>query len=111
MTTLKAARVAAVRLSVGTFMSLFPTGSWRADNPFLLPDLALCAALLVTASLRGHTAASALLAASCFAAGVLATAAMSYVVAGRIGIGSLIGAVGSLAVAALLLRTVSVTSA
>ncbi|PZG01639.1 hypothetical protein [Micromonospora deserti] len=104
MTTLMIGRIAAVLLSLGTFGFLFPTNSWRADNPFLVPDLILCAALLVAAALPGRIAAPALLGAYCFAAGVLVTAVASYAVDDRIGIGSLIGATGSLIMAAVYLR-------
>lgn len=105
MTTLKIGRIAAVVLSVGTFGFLFLTDSWRADNLFLVPDLILCVALLVAAALPGRTAAPALLAAYCFSAGVLVTAVASYAVDGRLGIGSLIGAAGSLVMAAVFLRS------
>ncbi|WP_192810199.1 hypothetical protein [Actinomadura rudentiformis] len=105
MTTLKIGRGAAVLLSLGTFAFLFPTGSWRADNLFLVPDLILCAALLVAAALPDRMAAPALLAAYCFSAGVLVTAVASYAVDGRLGIGSLIGASGALIMTTLLLRT------
>lgn len=104
MTTLTIGRIAAVLLSLGTFGFLFPTDSWRADNLFLVPDLILCAALLVAAALPDRVAAPALLAAYCFAGGVLVTAVASYAVDGRIGIGSALGAVGSLVMAAVFLR-------
>ncbi|WP_165942472.1 hypothetical protein [Micromonospora sp. KC721] len=104
MMTLTIGRIAAVLLSLGTFGFLFPTDSWRADNLFLVPDLILCAALLVAAALPGRIAVPALLAAYCFSGGVLVTAVASYTVDGRIGIGSLLGAAGSLVMAALFLR-------
>jgi hypothetical protein len=105
MTTLMIGRIAAVLLSLGTFAFLFLTNSWRTDNLFLVPDLILCAALLVAAALPSRIAARALLAAYCFSGGVLVTAVASYAVDGGIGIGSLIGATGSLIMAALFLRT------
>lgn len=104
MTTLTIGRIAAVLLSLGTFGFLFPTDSWRADNLFLVPDLILCAILLIAAALPGRIAASALLAAYCFSAGVLVAAVASYAVDGRIGIGSLLGAAGSVVMATLFLR-------
>jgi hypothetical protein len=104
MKTLKLGRIAAVLLSLGTFGFLFPTDSWRADNLFLVPDLILCTALLVAAALPDRAAAPALLAAFCFSAGVLVTAVASYAVDGRIGIGSLLGALGALIMATMFLR-------
>ena len=104
MTTLKIGRIAAVLLSLGTFAFLFPTDSWRADNLFLVPDLILCAALLVAAALPGRIAVPALLAADGFSAGVLLTAVASYAVYGRIGIGSLIGSASALIMAVVFLR-------
>ncbi|MFI0446599.1 hypothetical protein [Actinomadura sp. 6N118] len=104
MTTLKIGRGAAVPLSLGTFTFLFLNDSWRADNLFLVPDLILCTALLVAAALPDRMAAPALLAAYCFATGVLVTSVASYAVDGRIGIGSLIGASGALIMTAAFLR-------
>ena len=104
MTTLKIARIAAVLTSLGTFAFLFPTDSWRWDNIFLVPDLILCAALLIAAALPDRVAAPALLASFCFSAGVLVTAVAWYTVDGRIGVGSLIGSVTSVVMAAVLLR-------
>jgi hypothetical protein len=104
MMSLKVIRIAAVLLSVGTFVFLFPAGSWRTDNIFLIPDLALCAALLIAAALPARLAVPGILAAASFAAGVLVTAVVSSTVDGRIGVGSLIGAAGSLVIAVLLLR-------
>jgi hypothetical protein len=105
MTSLTTARITAVLVGAGTFGFLFPTGSWRLDNIFLIPDLALCAVLLVAAALPGRVAGPALLAAFCFAAGVLVTAVAWYVVDGRIGVGALAGAVASVVMAAVLLRS------
>jgi hypothetical protein len=105
MNLISIGRVVAAGVGLSTFVFLFLHDSWRADNLFLVPDLILCAALLVAAALPSRIAARALLAAYCFSGGVLVTAVASYAVDGGIGIGSLIGATGSLIMAALFLRT------
>jgi hypothetical protein len=96
--------VAAVVLSLGTFGFLFVSDAWRADNPFLVPDLVLCAVLLGAASLRGRVAAPALILALGLAAGVLITSVSAYAVDGRLGVASLLGALTAVAVAIALVR-------
>lgn len=110
MTALKIARIAAVLTSVGTFAFLFPTGSWRLDNIFLIPDLLLCALLLIAAVLPDRVAPLALLASFCFSAGVLVTAVSWYAVDGRIGIGALIGSLTSVVMVCFLLRARALVS-
>jgi hypothetical protein len=92
-------RVAAVALSVSTFVFLFLHDSWRSDNLFLVPDLLLCLLLLVAAALPAKLAGPALLGAFAFASGVLATSVSSYAVDGRLGVASLFGAVAAAVVA------------
>jgi hypothetical protein len=99
---LRLGRIAAVAIGAGTLAFLVP--NWTADNHFLVPDLLLSAALLTAAALPARHAPTALLAAFCFAAGVLLTAVASYAVQGRIGIGSLIGAVAAVTMGAAFLR-------
>jgi hypothetical protein len=104
-TVLTVGRVAAVALSLGTFGFLFVSDAWRADNVFLVPDLVLCALLVVAASLRGRLAVPALILALGLAAGVLMTSVSSYAVDGRVGFASLAGALSALVVAGVLART------
>lgn len=104
MTALKIARIAAALVGIATFAFLFRHDSWHLDNIFLIPDLLLSAALVIAAGLPDRIAGPAMPAAFCFAAGVLATSAAAYAVDGRIGIPSLLGAVGSLIMAAVLVR-------
>ena len=92
-------RIAAVALSVSTFVFLFLHDSWRSDNLFLVPDLVLCLLLLVAAALPAKLARPALLGAFAFASGVLATSVASYAVDGRLGVASLFGAVAAAMVA------------
>ncbi|MFF4879592.1 MULTISPECIES: hypothetical protein [unclassified Micromonospora] len=101
-TLLRLGRITAVAISAGTLAFLVP--NWTADNLFLVPDLLLSATLLAAAALPARHARTALLAAFCFAAGVLITAVASYAVQGRIGIGSLVGAVAAVAMGAAFLR-------
>jgi len=98
-------RVAAVALSVSTFVFLFLHDSWRADNLFLVPDLLLCLLLLAAAALPAKLAGPALLGAFAFASGVLATSVASYAVEGRLGLPSLFGAVAAAMVAGAVART------
>ncbi|WP_326552636.1 hypothetical protein [Micromonospora sp. NBC_01813] len=98
------ARITAVLIGLGTFVFLFVGDSWRADNPFLVPDLVLSAALLGAAALPGRIAAAPLLAAHCLAAGVLSVSVATYAVDGRIGIASLLGLLGAVVTATLLIR-------
>lgn len=100
-----AARVAAVAVSLGTFGFLFVSDAWRADNLFLVPDLILCVLLVAAAAMRGRMAVPALILALGLAAGVLITSAASYAVDGRLGAGSLAGAVGALVTAVVLVRS------
>lgn len=98
------ARVIALLLSGTTFVFLFLHGSFRADNLFLWPDLALCAALLVAAVLPTRSAGPALLLAFGISTGVLMASVGSYAVRGEIGVASLIGLIIGAAFAALLLH-------
>jgi hypothetical protein len=99
---LRLGRIAAVAISAGTIAFLLP--NWTTDNLFLVPDLLISMALLAAAALPARHAPTALLAAFCFAASVLITAVASYAVHGRIGIGSLIGAVAAVAMGTAFLR-------
>lgn len=105
MTSLKLARITAVLIGTGTFAFLFLTDSWHLGNLFLVPDLLLCAALLIAAALPDRAAGLALPAAFCFSAGVLITAVASYAVDGRIGVAALAGCISSVVMAVVLLRT------
>ncbi|MEV4755590.1 hypothetical protein AB0J86_10835 [Micromonospora sp. NPDC049559] len=102
--TLRVARIAAVLISLGTFGFLFVQDAWRADNLFLVPDLILCAALVAAAALPGRHAVPALVAAYSFTAGVFVTATASYAVDGRLGVITLVSAIGSVVLVAALVR-------
>lgn len=105
MRIITAGRVAALVLSGATFAFLFLHDSWRADNLFLVPDLVLCAALLGAALTPARWAGRALLFAFALSAGVLMTSVAAYVVDGRFGGASLLGAVAAVVLAALMTRT------
>ena len=100
------ARLAAAVLSLTTFVFLFVHDSWHADNLFLVPDLILIAALAVAAVLPDRHAQVALPVAFAYTGGVLITSVASYAVDGRLGLPSLVGAFGSIAVAVALARPV-----
>lgn len=99
MPTLRAARAVAVVLAVATFAFLFVHDTFRTDNVFLVPDLLLCAVLVVGALLPDRSAAPVLLAALGAAAGVYSVSVASYALRGSLGWASLTGVV--LAVAAV----------
>ncbi|GAA0907553.1 hypothetical protein GCM10009557_82400 [Virgisporangium ochraceum] len=96
--------MAAVALSVSTFVFLFLHDSWRSDNPFLVPDLVLCAGLLVAAALPARLATAGLPVVLGFAAGVFAVSVASYAVRDELGLPSLLGSVGAVVMALLLGR-------
>lgn len=101
-----AGRVVAVFLSVTTFVYLFVHDSWRSDNIFLVPDLVVCTALLAGAALPvPRIAVPVMMIGFGLAAGVFATSVASYAVRDEFGAASLLGALASLAMAALLART------
>ncbi|MGP1274494.1 MAG: hypothetical protein ACQRW7_03635 [Caulobacterales bacterium] len=108
---LRLARLAAIAISVGTFAFLFINNSWRADNLFLVPDLILCALLLVAAILPARHAPAALVFAFGYTAGVLSCSVADYAVRGELGMASLIGALVSGLMACLLLRQLTTKSA
>ncbi|GAA1566936.1 hypothetical protein GCM10009789_20540 [Kribbella sancticallisti] len=107
MTLLTAARIIAAGLSLTTFVFLFLHDSFRSGNLFLVPDLVLCAALLIAAALPRQFAVPALIGAFGMAAGVFATSVSSYAVDGEFGLPSTLGVATSAAMAALLGRTLS----
>ncbi len=98
------ARIVAVAIAVGTFAFLFINNSWRADNLFLVPDLILCALLVLGAALPARHAHGALLFGFGYTAGVLSCSVASYAVAGQLGAASLLGAVTATVMAAILWR-------
>ncbi|TDC53085.1 hypothetical protein E1212_06610 [Jiangella ureilytica] len=98
------ARVVATGTSIVTLVYLFLHDSWRADNVFLVPDLVLCAVLLVGAVLPPAWAGTVLLSGFALAAGVFGTSVSSYAVDGELGVPSLAGAVGCAAMTVLLGR-------
>lgn len=104
MSIITVGRVVALVLSVSTFAFLFVNDSWRSDNLFLVPDLILCAALVVAAATPARWAGHALLFAFGLTAGVFMTSVTSYAIDGRLGIASLLGAVIAVGFAALLPR-------
>lgn len=104
MALLTAARIIAAGLSVTTFVFLFLHDSWRSDNLFLVPDLALCAVLLVAAALPARFAVPALIGAFGLAGGVFATSVSSYAVDGEFGLPSALGVALSLVMVLLLAR-------
>lgn len=103
MTLIGFGRAFAVLISATTFAFLFINDSWRTDNLFLVPDLVLCALLLVAAALPGPYAAPALGFALAMCTGVFTASVSSYAVRGELGAASLLGVVGCAVTAALLL--------
>jgi hypothetical protein len=101
-------RVVAAGVSLSTFVFLFLHDSWRADNIFLVPDLILIVALLVSAVLPARFAVRAMVISLSLAAGVFATSVASYAVRDEFGAASLLGAVGTLVMAGLLTRPTAV---
>ncbi|SFB05137.1 hypothetical protein SAMN05216266_10456 [Amycolatopsis marina] len=81
-----AGRVAAVAVSVPTFLYLFPNDRFRSDNLFLVPDLVLCVVLIVGAFLPARQAVPVLGFGFAFAGGVIGTAVSSYVARGSFNI-------------------------
>ncbi|WP_117209593.1 hypothetical protein [Allorhizocola rhizosphaerae] len=104
MTTLLVARIIGIAVSAGTFVFLFIGGSWRPDNPFLVPDLILCGLLVAAALVPARIAATALIFAFGLTAGVLMSAAASYLVTGRLGAASLLGAITAIVMGGVLVR-------
>jgi len=102
--TLTIARVGAILVSLGTFAFLFVGDGWQSSNVFLVPDLILCAGLVVAAFLRGPVAVPALILALGLSAGVLATSVSSSAVDGELSVPSLFAALSSLVLALLLVR-------
>lgn len=98
------ARVVALIVGVSTFVFMFLHGSWRPDNLFLVPDLALTAVLVGGAALPSRRARPVLLAGFGFAVGVLAVSVSSYAVRGELGGASLLGVVACLVAMLALLR-------
>jgi hypothetical protein len=92
MSLLSIGRLVAAVLSVVTVAFLFLHDSLRSDNIFLVPDLVVCALLLVAAAWPGRLAATALMVSLAMTAGVLLTSVSSYLVDGELGLPSLIGA-------------------
>jgi len=84
---------------------IFVSDSWSSDNLFLVPDLILCALLLVAAFLPTAWAVPVLIFGFSMSAGVLGTAVSSYAVEGRFGVGALVGTVVAVAMAVLLIRS------
>ncbi|MEU4428513.1 hypothetical protein AB0F81_48510 [Actinoplanes sp. NPDC024001] len=105
MRLLTVGRAAAAFLSLSTFVFLFLHDSWRRDNLFLVPDLILCALLLVGALLPPRAAPAALTIGFSYAAGVLTTSVLSYAVRSELGLPSLIGAVTAATLAVALARS------
>lgn len=101
---LRLARIGAILVSLGTLGFLALNGGWVADNPFLVPDLLLAALLLAGAAVPGPRAVPVLLLGFGVAAGVLIASLSTDAVAGRLSIGSLIGAVAAVTLAGMLLR-------
>jgi hypothetical protein len=102
--TITVARVGATLVSLGTFAFLFVSDGWQSDNLFLVPDLILCAGLVVATLLRGPTAVPALILTLGLAAGVLATSVSSSAVDGELSVPSLMAAVSAAALALLLIH-------
>ncbi|MFC4004990.1 hypothetical protein ACFS2C_27745 [Prauserella oleivorans] len=97
-------RGVAVAVSVPTFLVLLLGGGVRADNPFLVPDLVLCAGLLVGAVVPGRVAVPLLRIMFGFAAGVITTAVFDYVARGELqdGIATVVAAVACVVMTVLL---------
>ncbi|TDC51007.1 hypothetical protein E1281_21245 [Actinomadura sp. KC345] len=104
MTLIGFGRAFAVLISVTTFVFLFVNDSWRGDNLFLVPDLILCALLLVAAALPAPYAAPAMGLTLAMCTGVFTASVSSYAVRGELGTASLLGVVGCAAMAVLLQR-------
>lgn len=97
-------RFVAVAVAVPTLAVLFLDEGFRADNLFLVPDLALCAMLVVGAVLPRRYAIAVLPLGFGFGAGVITTAVFSYVSRGAPleGIRTMVVAAVCLVMAALL---------
>jgi hypothetical protein len=100
---LRVLRVTAVFIGAATVVFLFIIDGWRTDNMFLVPDLILAAALIAAALLGRRQAVVALLLGFAFAAGVLSTATMSYLIRGQLLSGAIVAFVIASAAALLLL--------
>lgn len=98
------ARLVAAGTSLVTLVFMFVHDSWRADNVFLAPDLALCGLLLAGAALPAAWVVTALVPAFAVGAGVFGTSVSAYAVDGELGIPSLLGLLGCAAMVVLLAR-------
>lgn len=111
MNLITVGRAVAAGIGLSTFAFLFLHDSWRSDNLFLVPDLVVIIALLVSAALPARFAVRAMVISLSLAAGVFATSVASYAVRDEFGGASLAGAVGTLLMAGLLARRTSLVSA
>jgi hypothetical protein len=102
--TLRAVRVVAVALSVVTFAFFFVHDTFRTDNMFLVPDLVLCAALVVGALVPDRLAVPLLLATFGASAGIFLVSVASYAVRGAVGWASLAGVVIAVSMVGVLTR-------
>ena len=84
MTTLRTARVVAVILATVMIVFLVFSGSIRADNAFLVPDLLLSVLLLSAASLPARWAVTVLLFGFGLAVGVWTASLSHYAVRGEL---------------------------
>ncbi|MGY2093157.1 hypothetical protein [Nocardia gipuzkoensis] len=105
MKDLLIARAGAVAVAAGTFASIFAADGWRLTNPFFVPDLLLTFGLLLAAVLPARLARTALLTGFAAAVTILTTATIAHAFDGRIGIGSLVGAIAAAVSFRALLRS------
>jgi hypothetical protein len=103
-TLLVAART--VALIIATIMTVYfvVTDAVRADNPFLVPDLVLAVALLVSALLPRRLASPALIFSFGWAAGVFTTSMCTHIINGRFPVDHVVLLIFCTAVPALLAR-------
>ncbi|PRZ08578.1 hypothetical protein BCE75_101302 [Isoptericola sp. CG 20/1183] len=107
---LPVARGVAVAVSVPTFAYLFLRDNAHLGNPFFVPDVVLCAVLLVGASLPARAARPALTFGFVFAAGVVSTAVFDYVARDSFNGLTLIVAVACLVMGVLLIAAGTATT-
>jgi hypothetical protein len=101
-------RIVAVTISVVTFAFFFIHDTFRLDNVFFVPDVLLCLVLIIGAVIPQRQAVPLLLASFGAAGGIFSVSVASYAVRGEFGAASLVGALISIAMVAVLTRFVAV---
>ncbi|PWV75811.1 hypothetical protein SAMN05421630_10711 [Prauserella marina] len=103
--TVLAGRIVAIAVAVPTFVTLFLRDNVTIGNLFFVPDVLLCAILVVGAFLPARRAGAVLAFGFTFAAGVITTAVFDYVARDSFGEGlpTLVVALACLVMAVLLI--------